>query len=376
MQCFFFRIWAGGWNPGDAEEYQNALNNLRQVGDPATVSYHVAQYGMIQWASSEYREADRNLTQAASHLLRSPPTNFLNLSLIYWVHQLFSSSSLLFLGEWGKALGQFKAAIEVLDKNGDEYRAKTLRLYLAWALLETMDFDGVLRICESSFPHPEESLLSLKPGSSGPFPEEARICLILKASAQSALGNFDEALDQLLVTRNAMDQQMVIIDWYWRMPLESALAELCLATGDLARAESQAEKFLNVTLATAEHTWQARAWQLNARVAMAQGQSDRARDCIGKALSTMDGFEVPLAAWRVHSTAAEYYEGIGDREAEATHRGLSRATILQLADSLRPEESLRKVFLSTPVVSRMLEGAETAGRTHRRRGTRGAAKQS
>jgi tetratricopeptide (TPR) repeat protein len=367
MNSSFYRIWAGGWDPQHAEECRNALNDIREVGDPVTVSFHVAQYSMIQWASSAYREADQDLTQAASYLLGIPPTNFLNLNLIYWVQQLFSSSSLLFLGEWGKALGQFRAAIDLLDKNGDQYRAKTLRLYLAWAYLEAMDFDEVLTICESSFPHPEESLVTVKPGSSGPFPEEARICLILRGSAQSALGNFDNALDQLLAVRNAMDQQMVIIDWYWRMPLESALAELWLAKGDLARAKSHAEKFLNVTLATAERTWQARALQLSARVAMAQDQSDSARDFMGKALSRMEGFELPLAAWRVHGTAAEFYERIGDKEAGERHREVSRATILHLANSLRPEESLQKIFLSAPLVRRVLEGADTVGARRRKR---------
>jgi hypothetical protein len=31
---------------------------------------------------------------------------------------------------------------------------------------------------------------------------------------------------------------------------------------------------------------------------------------MAKALVTMEGFEVPLAAWRVHATAAELYERI------------------------------------------------------------------
>jgi DNA-binding winged helix-turn-helix (wHTH) protein/tetratricopeptide (TPR) repeat protein len=374
MNCSFYRIWAGGWNSRHAEEYRNALNDIREAGDPVTVSYHVAQYSMLQWVSSKYREADHDLTQAASYLLGIPPTSFLNLNLIYWVHQLFSSSSLLFLGEWGKAFSQFKAAIELLDENGDEYRAKTLRLYLALAHLEAMDFDGVLRICEASFHHPEDSLLGVEPASSSAFPEEARICLILKGSAQSALGNFDDALDQLLAVRDAMDQQMVIIDWYWRMPLELALAELWLGKGDLARAKSQAEKFLGVTLETAEHTWQARAWQINAQVAMAQDQLDRAGDCIDKALSTMDGFEVPLAAWRVHATATEYYERIGEREAGERQRELARITIRQLADSLQAEESLQKIFLSAPLICKVLDGTKVSSEPHRRRQSKGAIK--
>jgi tetratricopeptide (TPR) repeat protein len=93
-----------------------------------------------------------------------------------------------------------------------------------------------------------------------------------------------------------MNQQMVIVDWYWRMQLQSSLTELWLAKGDLKKARTEAESFLEVTLATAERTWQALAWEANARVAMAQRDFERAHECVAKALSTMEGFEVPLAA--------------------------------------------------------------------------------
>jgi len=35
----------------------------------------------------------------------------------------------------------------------------------------------------------------------------------------------------------------------------------------------------------------------------------RAQECIAKRLSAMEGFEVPLAAWRVHATAARGSQG-------------------------------------------------------------------
>jgi tetratricopeptide (TPR) repeat protein len=300
----------------------------------------------------------RSLSVAVSTLLENFEENYVNLNLVTWVYQLFASSSLLFLGEWGEALREFRAGIAILDKNGDDYRAKTLRLYLAWAHLHAMDFEGTLKICESSFSRPENSVLNPEAGFSSPFPEEARICLILKGSAQLALGNFDLALEHLLTARNAMDQQMVIIDWYWRMQLQSGLTELWLAKGDLKQARTEAEWFLQVTLATAERTWRALAWEANARVAIAQRDFERAHDCVTKALSTMEGFEVPLAAWRVHATASELYRASDNSESADHHRELSRTAILKLADSLAGEEPLRKTFLSAPSVSRVLGDAE------------------
>src|SRR5208337_4327923 len=333
-------IWAGGWNSQDAEECRAALNEIREVGDPVTLSYHLAQYSLIQWASSEYRDASRNLSEAVSTLIKPMGDNYLNLSLAVWVNQMFGSSSLLFLGEWGEALREYRSGIAMLDKNGEQYRASALRLYLAWAHLHAMDFEGALKICESSFSHPENSVLSAESGSSSPLPREARISLIIQGSAELGLGDSDLALEHLLTARNAMDQQMVVIDWYWRMQLQSSLTELWLAKGDLKQARTEAERFLEVTLATAERTWQALAWDANARIAMAQRDLERADECVKNALSTMEGFEVPVAAWRVHATAADLYRGSGKSKEAVHHRELCRATILKLADSLPAEEPL------------------------------------
>lgn len=83
------------------------------------------------------------------------------------------------------------------------------------------------------------------------------MCLSLTGSAEAALGNYESALEHLLAARAIMDRSAVEFAWVWRMPLESALTELRLAKGDLNQARPQAESFLKIALATAEHTWQA-----------------------------------------------------------------------------------------------------------------------
>ncbi len=122
------------------------------------------------------------------------------------------------------------------------------------------------------------------------------------------------------------------------------------------QARSQAERFLNVTLATAERTWQALAWEANARVAIAQRDLARAKGYIGKALSTIEGYEAPLADWRAHATAAELYAQTSKMELTQHHLELSRATILKLANSMVAEEPLAKVFLSAPLVRNVFAG--------------------
>ena len=53
------------------------------------------------------------------------------------------------------------------------------------------------------------------------------------------------------------------------MMLGQALTYVWLAKGDVMQAGPEAERFLELTLATAERTWQALAWETSARVAMA-----------------------------------------------------------------------------------------------------------
>jgi hypothetical protein len=108
-----------------------------------------------------------------------------------------------------------------------------------------------------------------------------------------------------------------------------------------------------MSLATEECTWQGLAWEINARVALTNRDEARARDCIARGVATVQGFEVPLAAWRVHATAADIEEESGNLESARLHRDVSRATIMRLANSLPEREPLREIFLSAPAVARV-----------------------
>jgi tetratricopeptide (TPR) repeat protein len=336
-------VWAGGWNPRDAEECRKALAEIRQAGDRVVLASHLIDCNFIQWSSSEYREAHRSAVEGLAILLEGSADNPY-LSFAYWLSEFTLPWSLLFLGEWGEALREIKAGIAMVDKNGDHYRAQTMHLYRAWVHLHAMDFAGVLAICDSVLPFFGDPARS-------PW---RRFCLVLTGSAETALGNYESAVDRLFAVREEMDRQTVIHDWYCRLLLESGLTELWVAKGDMAQARPQAERFLQVTLATAERTWQALAWNANARVAITEGDLERAEECVAKAVGTMQGFAVPLAAWRVHATAAELCVRTGNRGLAERHRDLSRATILTLADSLAAEEHLRKTFLAAPAVSSVL----------------------
>jgi tetratricopeptide (TPR) repeat protein len=224
-----------------------------------------------------------------------------------------------------------------------------------------MDFAGVLALCNSALPLAGDPELSAAPDYPAPYRFGLWKRLFLMGSAETALGNYESALEHLLVALADMDRPGPTCTWYWRMPLEHALTELWLAKGDRGQARPQAERFLAITLATAEHMWQALAWEANARVAMAELDLPTAQDCIAKGLSAMEGFEVPLAAWRVHATAFELHRNSGNRDLAARHLALSREIIMKLANSLPAEEPLRHIFLSAPMIRKILGDGQTPG---------------
>ena len=349
VSCLVRRIWASGWSEEDADQCRKALAEIRRSADRAVVALHLMDCSLLQWFSSNYREAHRVAIESLARFTEDREDN-LYLSFPYWLSRFIVPRSLLFLGDWAAALREIDASIALVEKNGDPTRAQPQYLAQAWVQLFGMDYAKARDICQSVLP------LLGDPGRS-PW---RRSALVIAGTAEVGLGNHERALEHLLAAKQEMDSHTVIGDWYCRIMLQAALADLWLARGDLRQAKSEGEVFVTIACATAERTWQALAWEANARIALAASELERAQDCITKALSAMEGYEPPLAEWRVQATAAELSELRGNSGAAKHHRELSRATVLRLAHSLRGDDPLRITFLSTPPISAIVAGARLA----------------
>jgi DNA-binding winged helix-turn-helix (wHTH) protein/tetratricopeptide (TPR) repeat protein len=360
--CFALRLWQE-WNAEDAEEFRHAFTEILNADDRGVLAPYLADSGFVSWISSEYGEARRSLIESRVILLGTAGKNPYLSTFSYLAGQcVILPMNLLFLGEWAGALREMGDSIAMLDKNADYYWGQTVRLCQAFVHFHAMDFPGALAICNSALPLVRDPAPRPAPDYPAPYPLQLRMCLVLTGMAETALGNHADALEYLTAAEADTNRPPAIFDWWWRMPMESALTELWLAKGDVAQARPQAERFLSLTTATAERTYQGLAWEANARVAMAAQDWERAEECVAKALSTIEGYEIPLAAWRVHVTAADLYArgGKGDaaeHPAAQHHRELSRATILRLANSVG-EETLRRIFLSAPMVRKIVGDGE------------------
>jgi hypothetical protein len=335
------RMGTGRWEMGDLDECKEAVRELRERCELRLLGKVQVHLAYFLRNFGEYREAVRSADEGYVILLQGFEENPYLIGEFH-LHEDVVATSLVLLGQWGEALQRIDRWTEVVKKNGDRAGVEMARLELVPLYLYAMDFPAARQVLDSAF-----TIL-------GALPHFRRYLLVYDGSLQARMGNADRAVELLLACRAEMEQHPLLVDWYTRMPLQRALTEAWLSKGDLARARVEAEEFLKVTMATEERTFRALAFDANARVAMAEGALPRAQDCIAQAVQAMEGYEVPLAHWRVHATAFDLYQRMKQQDAAKTHRELSRDTIMKLANSLPVEEPLRQIFLSAPMVRKIL----------------------
>jgi DNA-binding winged helix-turn-helix (wHTH) protein len=333
LSSALWRIVGDRWLPENAQKAKSAFNKICQLGSEAEMGRPYVEYALIQFVSSEYREGFRHTQLGIPLLIQQRDIEFRG-------GQLVAIWQLLFLGEWGKCLDQIHSLCNGSQKDGNLFRLHIWKLQLGWLYEQMMHSSGVFEYCD-----PREDLYQNP--AMGSF---HRQCLILRASAEIRVGNLDEARQLLLFAQKLMAEHSVFLDWYWKMPLDHAFAELALADGKLQEAQTAASALLSCAEPTAERTWKAIAWETNARVASAVSDSSLAKESIGKALEIVHAGDLPLAEWRVHRTASKILP-----EKAVSHRQYAAKILLQLAESLSGYASLKEIFLGTKEVRSLLE---------------------
>jgi hypothetical protein len=260
----------------------------------------------------------------------------------------------LFLGHWGAALDELAIEMASARRNGNPHRTMWVHCTLAWVHLHALDFQAVIAISKAGASFLRDGGDGASGESTG-VPALLHSALICMGSAAAALGDIETARKNLHNASRDMANQIVFLDWYWQMQLDLGLATLHLLERDLDAAQADARRLLSRALAHGDRTWRGLAWELNARVAVALGDHASAMSHISMGADTIRDFDGPIAAWRVHATAAAIHEQAGDAQASAIHLEMSRHIIDRLATSLEGHSDLREKFLSSPQVAQVLQ---------------------
>jgi hypothetical protein len=197
-----------------------------------------------------------------------------------------------------------------------------------------MDYESIIEMYERFVPasNPTDRALEADPGAL--LPVQHRACIVLAGLAYIGLEDGVRAASLFAQARQQMDATPIMFDWYWRLATEWGTAEAATMAGDHRTARSRGEAFLKLALATEDRTWQALAWEVVARGALASGDPVIALDCINSAFAAAAGFETPLADWRLHRTAAAIHEARGDTEQAEVQQRRFASTLERLSNSL------------------------------------------
>ena len=140
------------------------------------------------------------------------------------------------------------------------------------------------------------------------------------------------------------------------MTAQLELSNAWLLSENVAKARIAADGVLKSALATSDPHLQALAWDLQARVAMAESDLQGARESIQQALALVEKSEIAFAAWQVYATAWQLYQRLKEHKTAETNRQRAEASILKIADSFDSDEPLRATFLAATPVRRILGG--------------------
>jgi hypothetical protein len=220
------------------------------------------------------------------------------------------------------------------EKNGNDPWFFSFRE--AWLRTLAFDFEGARGVCEAA----------IRRNTAYPTAQAQTIARIAAAYADLDSRQYDQAIHRFREVRDPKLTPKFFLHWTWRMTAQHGLSNVWLEAGDLSNARNEADGFLESALSTADPYLHVLAWEVSARVAIKHEEWAHAEESIRKALAVLNDFEIPLAAWRVHSTASEFCRRTQKGEAAEEHRGRARTAILVIANSFQPEEQLRKLFLS------------------------------
>ncbi len=147
-----------------------------------------------------------------------------------------------------------------------------------------------------------------------------------------------------------------------QMPLRLGLGQYWLARRQFGRAREQMQELCRLAATSGERTYLALGRQGLAEAALAQRDLPAAERDLSEALHAVDGYEVPLAEWRVCATAARTELARGRRVKADAYWTRSAAVLDRLAASLKDDADLHRSFLAQPAVQTVRRHGRFAAR--------------
>ena len=331
------RILLRGWREEDAEACRRAIDAARRAGERKLLSLHVSRYAHLRSYQADYRAASRLAEEGLRLALEVSDAYH------YMTCQFHRAWALLHLGEWHELRRVLRDGLQMAERNGHRLWARGFRFLTAWLLTHVGNFAGARELCEQERPAGEVQMDQLLGAIVLGFAH-----LGSKRHAAALLA-FQEVTAQSTLMRTIL-----------QMPLRLGLGQYWLARRQFDRAREQLQELCRLGAASGERTYLAVGRQALAEVALAQRNLPAAEREVSEALHAVHGYEVPLAQWRVFSTAARNELARGHREKADGYWMRSAAVLDRLAASLEDDPDLHRSFLGQVEVRTVRRQARAA----------------
>lgn len=348
MACW--QIVTHGWNPRDAALCEAAREKIRGLSDELPAYYEIL-YAHVQFTRGDYAGA---VETARAGIQKSIETDSL---VVYLSAHSSLAQALLHLGRWGALLQVLDRALETAEKNGNAPWQGVFRATRAWLRVLACDYTGAR----------EESEILLQTHTEEPANQVRTMAMLNSGFAALGMGKTEEARRYFQAVCDRALRPRFFLDWYWRNIARFGLSGAWLASGEIDKATSEAEALLQAALATPDPALQAFAWDINARVAMANRNWQRALECVQSSFQVAGAQQVPLVAWRMHVTAYDLHQELGKSQEALRHKASAAEILVALAHSFPEDEPQRDSLLADPVTRKIIAGtaAEDSARAGR-----------
>ncbi len=318
-----------GWRDADAEVCRDAVKTMADAVDPWLLLRRCSLDMLTDYLRANYRQCcvaardGKRLAQAMGD------------QYYFIIFNTMVAFALLHLGEWRELKQAVSGALAQAEKNANRQGSALCSLTMGWLHADALDFETARACCEKVLDAEVEA---------NPFTFFIGRNLLAKASI--GLRDYPAALAQFQRIQRRMDADGIGMDYMIYPHFYSNLCQYWLETGDLARAREEAVRLYEISALPPERTYLALAHRLLAKIAMAEKKFEEAKAQVARAVSIVEQATLPLAAWRVHATAASLHESAGERAKAAAARRLSQQVIESLCASLGQDESLCATLLA------------------------------
>lgn len=236
---------------------------------------------------------------------------------------------LLYLGHWGWLRQILTEGLRASEQNGSPFSLTAFRMVKAALHLELSDFEGARELCEHA-PLRDGDLYVLT------------LYRLNLARAYLGLGRLAEAKRCFQAISDDLESRSSI-ELRNRLMFHENFGTYWLAAGYPGKARGEAEQLLSLGGPPGNRHFLALGHRLLALSAMVEGKLEDAAMQIEAALALIENDQVPLAAWRVHATAAELQDHLEDRAKAQRHRTQAARIVETLAAALGDDEEGRRL---------------------------------